>query len=64
MGASKGLSDQMRELYALLLGRGYQKELFNYPEGLQSAKGGRETEATCPFCGKEDHFSFSTDKAL
>lgn len=52
------------EIYNLLLARGYQQQLFSHLQGQRPAKGGRETEATCPFCGKERHFSFSSEKPV
>jgi len=54
----------IQEIYQRLLLKGYQRTLFGDLAGQRSAKGGRETEATCPFCGKEGHFSFSSEKAL
>lgn len=54
----------IQEIYQRLLLKGYQRSLFSDLDGQRSAKGGRETEATCPFCGKERHFNFSSEKAL
>jgi len=54
----------IQEIYQRLLLKGYQRSLFSDLDGQRSAKGGRETEATCPFCGKERHFNFSSEKPV
>lgn len=54
----------VQEVYGRLLAREYQRELFANLEGQKAAKGGRETTATCPFCGKADHFQFSSEKPV
>ncbi len=51
-----------QEIYNRLLARGYQETLFSDLEGLR--RSGRETAATCPFCGKAGKFSFSSEKPL
>jgi DNA primase catalytic core len=58
------LGADVQELYWRLLAREYQRELFANLEGQKAAKGGRETTATCPFCGKADHFQFSSEKPV
>lgn len=54
----------IQEIYGRLLAREYQRELFAGLEGQKAAKGGRETTATCPFCGKDGHFQFSSEKPV
>ncbi len=54
----------VQEVYWRLLAREYQRELFANLEGQKAAKGGRETTATCPFCGKAGHFQFSSEKPV
>jgi len=58
------MDSQVQEIYGRLLARDYQRELFSDLEGQKPAKGGRETEATCPFCGKAKHFYFSSEKPV
>lgn len=52
----------IQAIYAVLLGRAYQEQLFSDLQGQK--KQGQETLATCPFCGKEAHFSYSSSKPL
>lgn len=54
----------IQEIYTILLGRRYQQELFQDLPEQKPAKGGQETLATCPFCGKERHFSYSSQQPL
>lgn len=54
----------VQEIYSILLARRYQETLFSDLAGQRSAKRGLETLATCPFCGKERHFSFSSEKPV
>ena len=54
-----------QEIYAILLGRGYQEELFSdLPGKRKREKAGKETLVDCPFCGKEGHFSYSSQQPL
>jgi DNA primase catalytic core len=50
------------EIYAILLSRGYAQTLFSNLENHRQA--GRETTATCPRCQKAEKFSFNTQKPL
>lgn len=55
----------IQEIYSILLSRRYQEQLFSsLPGGRKKEKGGRETLVDCPFCGKAEHFSYSSDKPL
>ena len=54
----------IQEMYSVLLARKYQEQLFRDLEGQKPAKGGRETLAACPFCGREEHFSYSSEKPV
>ena len=54
----------VQEVYGRLLARKYSLELFANLEGQKAVKGGRETTATCPFCGKPGHFQFSNEKPV
>ncbi len=53
----------VREIYSLLLARGYSERLFSSLPG-ERKREGRETLVTCPFCQKERHFSYSSEKPL
>jgi len=51
------------DIYSILLSRSYQEELFGDLGGLH--RRGRETEASCPFCGDtKRHLSFSSEEPL
>lgn len=52
----------LRDVYGRLLGRQYQKSVF--ADLRDQKQQGRETVATCPFCGKKQKFSFASDKPL
>lgn len=52
----------IQEIYARLLAKGYQQELFGDLQGQK--RSGWETVATCPFCGKAGKFSFSSERPL
>lgn len=55
----------IQEIYSILLGRGYQEELFSDLTGSRrKEKGGQETLVDCPLCGKENHFSYNRDKPV
>lgn len=56
----------IQDIYDILLQEGYQEELFRELAGkkVRREKGGRETLVDCPFCGKEEHFSYNRDKPL
>lgn len=55
----------VQEIYAILLARQYQEELFqDLPGKRKREKGGQETLVDCPFCGKPDKFSYSSREPL
>lgn len=54
----------IQEVYSILLAKHFQDDLFSTLEGKKPTKGGRETTATCPFCGKASHFSYSSEKPV
>jgi len=54
----------VQEIYAILLARRYQETLFSDLADQRLTKRGLETLATCPFCGKEKHFSYSSEKPV
>lgn len=54
----------IQEIYSILLSRRYQERLFEALQDKKPAKQGRETLATCPFCHKEEHFSYSSEKPV
>src|ERR1035438_9569169 len=57
--------EDVQAIYAVLLARGYQDQLFLDLGGIRKReKGGRETLVTCPFCQKERHFSYNRDKPV
>lgn len=56
------MSSQVQEIYSILLTRSYYHQLFSDLQGQK--KSGREIAATCPFCGREGHFSYSIDKPV
>lgn len=62
--ASKKPSADIQEIYAMLLARGYQDELFRDLGQGRKEKGGRETLVDCPLCQKAGHFSYSSDRPL
>lgn len=52
----------LQEVYSILLARGYQDQLFSDLAGRRRQS--KETLATCPFCGKEGHFSYSSQEPV
>lgn len=54
----------IQEIYSILLSRRYQERLFEALQDKKPAKQGRETLATCPLCGKAEHFSYSSEKPV
>lgn len=54
----------IQEIYARLLARGYQAQLFSSLETDHTEKGGRETLARCPYCQDKSHFSYSAEKPV
>jgi DNA primase len=54
----------IQDIYSRLLAKGYQYTLFSGLADQKQTKGGRETLATCPLCGKEKHFSYSSQKPV
>ncbi len=60
---------EVQDIYAILLGRHYQRELFS-DLGRQEKDGSRYVRALCPFCqegaggGERGHFSYSLEKPL
>jgi len=54
----------IQEIYSILLARRYQEKLFEALQDKKASKGGRETLATCPLCGKPEHFSYSSEKPV
>lgn len=55
----------IQEIYAILLARGYQEELFrDLPGQRRKEKGGQETLADCPLCQKPGHFSYASREPL
>lgn len=55
----------IQEIYGRLLATDFaSRKLFADLQGQKAAKGGRETTATCPFCGKDGHFQFSSEKPV
>jgi DNA primase catalytic core len=53
----------VQEIYAILLSKGHQDRLFSDIPG-ERRRQGKETLATCPFCGKERHFSYSSQEPV
>jgi len=53
----------IQNIYSILLAKGYQDTLFSSLPGKRK-KQGRETLADCPSCGKEGHFSYSSQKPV
>lgn len=59
------MSADVQEVYGRLLASDFaSRELFADLKDHKPARGGRETTATCPFCGKTGHFQFSHEKPL
>ncbi len=54
--------DIERDIYPVLLASGYQEQLFQDLEGRKAA--GREVTASCPFCNRAEHFSYSLEKPV
>lgn len=54
----------IQAIYSILLARRYQDQLFADLGEKKLQKRGLETLATCPFCGKEKHFSYNSQKPL
>ncbi len=54
----------IQEIYSILLARRYQEKLFEALQDKKPASKGRETLATCPLCGKPEHFSYSSEKPV
>src|ERR1035438_566169 len=55
----------IQAIYSILLAKGYQDELFSDLSGIRKREsGGRETLVTCPFCQKENHFSYNRDRPV
>lgn len=54
--------NDIQSIYNTLLSRSFQEELFSELPGRK--KQGRETVATCPFCQKAGHFSYSSERPL
>lgn len=54
--------DIERDIYPVLLAMQYQETLFSDLEGRKQA--GKETTASCPFCNKAGHFSYSQERPL
>lgn len=55
----------IQEVYAMLLANRHQERLFqDLPGKRKEQRGGQETLVDCPFCGKEDHFSYSSQKPV
>lgn len=55
----------IQAIYSILLATNYQDKLFSsLPGEKKKQKAGRETLATCPFCSKEEHFSYSSQKPV
>jgi DNA primase catalytic core len=55
----------IQSVYSILLARGYQDQLFSkLPGERKKESGGKETLVTCPFCQKEDHFSYNSQKPV
>jgi len=54
--------DIERDLYPVLLAMQYQETLFSDLEGRKAS--GREVTASCPFCNKAEHFSYSLEKPV
>lgn len=52
------------QIEATLIGQGYARTLFSDIAGQREGRAGREVTATCPFCGKEKHFSYSLVKPV
>jgi len=61
---SKKPSADIQEIYAILLARAYQDELFRDLGQGKKQKGGRETLVDCPLCQKAGHFSYSSIQPL
>lgn len=54
--------DIERDIYPVLLAMRYQETLFSDLEGRKAA--GKETAASCPFCNKAGHFSYSQERPV
>jgi len=54
--------DIERDIYPVLLAMQYQETLFSDLEGRKAA--GKETAASCPFCNKAGHFSYSQERPV
>jgi DNA primase catalytic core len=54
----------IQDIYSRLLGQRYQETLFADLKIHHREKGDRETLSACPFCGKPDHFSYSSEEPV
>jgi DNA primase catalytic core len=55
----------IQNIYSILLSRGYQDQLFSdLPGKRKKERGGTETLVDCPFCGKDGHFSYNSQRPV
>jgi len=55
----------IQEIYSILLTKGYQDQLFSdLPGKRKKERRGTETLADCPFCQKEGHFSYNSQRPV
>lgn len=55
----------IQEIYSILLARGYQDQVFSdLPGKRKREKGGRETLVDCPYCKKDNHFSYNRERPV